>query len=294
MLQVATFAARPDSGDPLDQALHAAAGPLPEATRLADFPFTEARRRETVVWRLAANDPTAFTKGAPETVLATCALSAQERADWLARVEEFARSGHKVIACARREMPAGVDHPRRTRGGIHVRGPAGLRGSGAGRRPRGDRRLHGRGHARHHGHGGPSGHGPGDRARDRARRSGAQGGRALPRTTMPALRSAPAPTCTWWRAPPRRRSSRWCRRCKPMESSSRSRATASTMSRRCAWPTSAWPWASAARAAHARSRRWCCSTTTSGPSSMRWPKAASCSRTCGSPSPTCCSCTCRS
>jgi len=107
VLQVATFAARPDSGDPLDQALHAASGRLPEATRLADFPFTEARRRETVVWRLAANDPMAFTKGAPETVLATCALSAQERAGWLARVEEFARSGHKVIACARREMPAG-------------------------------------------------------------------------------------------------------------------------------------------------------------------------------------------
>ena len=106
VLQVATFAARPDSGDPLDQALHAAAGPLPFATRLADFPFTEARRRETVIWRLAANDPTAFTKGAPETVLETCAMSAKERADWFARVEEFARSGHKVIACAQREMPA--------------------------------------------------------------------------------------------------------------------------------------------------------------------------------------------
>ena len=106
VLQVATFAARPDSGDPLDQALHAAAGPLPEATRLSEFPFTEARRRETVVWSLAAGDPTAFTKGAPETVLAMCDLSEPERADWLARVEAYARSGHKVIGCARRDMPA--------------------------------------------------------------------------------------------------------------------------------------------------------------------------------------------
>lgn len=108
VLRTATFAARPDSGDPLDQALHAAAGPLPPGTRLADFPFTEARRRETVVWRLAGGTSTAFTKGAPETVLATCVLSAAERAQWLARVEEYARSGHKLIACARRDLPAGA------------------------------------------------------------------------------------------------------------------------------------------------------------------------------------------
>ncbi|HEX5685018.1 MAG TPA: cation-transporting P-type ATPase [Ideonella sp.] len=108
VLQVATFAARPDSGDPLDQALHAAAGALPPAIRLADFPFTEARRRETVIWHPAAGQPTAFTKGAPETVMALCALSAPARADWLERVRAFASSGHKVIACALRELPAGM------------------------------------------------------------------------------------------------------------------------------------------------------------------------------------------
>ena len=108
VLRTATFAARADSGDPLDQALHAAAGPLPAATRLSDFPFTEARRRETVVWRLADGMPTAFTKGAPETVLAACVLPAAARADWLARVDEHARSGHKLIACARRELPEGA------------------------------------------------------------------------------------------------------------------------------------------------------------------------------------------
>lgn len=108
VLQVATLAARPDSGDPLDQALHAAAGPLPEGTRLSDFPFTEARRRETVIWRLAAAGATACTKGAPETVLAACDLSGRERAEWLARVEAYARTGHKVIACARRDFPAGA------------------------------------------------------------------------------------------------------------------------------------------------------------------------------------------
>ncbi|HET9642900.1 MAG TPA: HAD-IC family P-type ATPase, partial [Burkholderiaceae bacterium] len=122
VLQVATFAARPDSGDPLDQALHAAAGPLAQATRLSDFPFTEARRRETVIWSLAASDPTAFTKGAPETVLATCELSESERVDWLARVDVYARAGHKVIGCARRVMPAGAPIDVEPDGGFQFAG----------------------------------------------------------------------------------------------------------------------------------------------------------------------------
>ena len=108
VLRSATFAARPDSGDPLDQALHGAAGPLPPATRLAEFPFTEARRRETAVLRLADGTTTAFTKGAPETVMALCALTEAEHAAWTERIEAYARSGHKVIACARRALPAGA------------------------------------------------------------------------------------------------------------------------------------------------------------------------------------------
>lgn len=109
VLQVAAWAARPDSGDPLDEALHSAAGPLPQATRLADFPFTEGRRREAVVLRRADGHTTAFVKGAPETVLATCELSDRDRSAWLSRVEEYALSGHKVIGCARRELPADAD-----------------------------------------------------------------------------------------------------------------------------------------------------------------------------------------
>lgn len=108
VLQVAALAARPDGGDPLDQALHGAAGALPNGTRLADFPFTEGRRRETVFRQWPDGTTKAFTKGAPETVLGTCELSDPQRARWLAQVEEYARSGHKVIGCARRDMPAGT------------------------------------------------------------------------------------------------------------------------------------------------------------------------------------------
>lgn len=108
LLQVAASASRPDSGDPLDEALHGAAEPLPPATRLADFPFTEVRRRETAILRRAGEGATAFTKGAPETVLAACELAEPEKAGWLAQVEAYARSGHKVIGCARRDLPAGA------------------------------------------------------------------------------------------------------------------------------------------------------------------------------------------
>jgi Ca2+-transporting ATPase len=122
LVRIATFAARADSGDPLDQALHAVAGPLPPASPLAEFPFTEARRRETAVWRPGTGTPTAYTKGAPETVLATCELSASDRADWVARTDAYAQSGHKVIACAWRELPPGEAVEREPAGGFHFAG----------------------------------------------------------------------------------------------------------------------------------------------------------------------------
>ena len=50
----------------------------------------EQRRRETSLWRAAGGTAQAVTKGAPETVLATCELSEPERADWLACVEAYA------------------------------------------------------------------------------------------------------------------------------------------------------------------------------------------------------------
>ncbi|MFO1252932.1 MAG: HAD-IC family P-type ATPase, partial [Inhella sp.] len=113
LLELACRAARADSGDPLDQALHQAQqqdhGPLPAAEKLADFPFTEARRRETLVWRLADGRRLACTKGAPETVLDLCGLSPAERTAWLAQVEALARDGHKVIACAQRALAAEED-----------------------------------------------------------------------------------------------------------------------------------------------------------------------------------------
>lgn len=105
LLQAATLAARQDSGDPLDQALFQAFGDASPSGRRAEFPFTEARRRETAVWSKDAQTFTAYAKGAPETILAMCQLSEIEQAHWLGVVNQHAQSGHKVIGCAWKDMP---------------------------------------------------------------------------------------------------------------------------------------------------------------------------------------------
>lgn len=109
LLRVGRRAARADSGDPLDQALLAPPSPHEDGTPVAVFPFTEARRRETSLWRDAdeagAATVTACTKGAPETILALCDLTAAELQAWRQRVDQLAAGGHKVIACAQRVLP---------------------------------------------------------------------------------------------------------------------------------------------------------------------------------------------
>ncbi len=104
LVATAALATNADAGDPMDLALTAAAGRLPAAERLASFPFTEDRRRETAVLRLADGRAMAVVKGAPETVLAMCAGTDTEKAVWRERFTEYAAGGHKVIACATREI----------------------------------------------------------------------------------------------------------------------------------------------------------------------------------------------
>ena len=102
--RVAAWASRAESGDPLDLAILEQAG-LPEPpVRVRTFPFTEDRKRETAVVRLADGMLWAVSKGAHETILAATGLDAGERGRWVELAEELASSGHKVIACAQRVL----------------------------------------------------------------------------------------------------------------------------------------------------------------------------------------------
>ncbi|MFI5214943.1 MAG: cation-translocating P-type ATPase [Candidatus Limnocylindria bacterium] len=104
LLRAGARASRSESGDPLDAAILAAAGAPPGAERVATFPFTEDRRRETAVLREPGGELTAATKGSPEVVLALATLPPIERETWTLRVRKLAAGGHKVIACASRRL----------------------------------------------------------------------------------------------------------------------------------------------------------------------------------------------
>jgi Ca2+-transporting ATPase len=99
LMQSAAFASRRESADPMDLAILSHAPGVP-GERLATFPFTEDRRRETSVVQGPSGGVLVAVKGAPETVLSMTGASAEQRSEQLRRTEELAASAHKVIACA--------------------------------------------------------------------------------------------------------------------------------------------------------------------------------------------------
>jgi Ca2+-transporting ATPase len=115
LLRVAALASRAESGDPLDDAVFLRAGALAMrldgVERLATFPFTEGRKRETAIVRDEHGAVFALTKGAAETILAMCETSDAERSRAADEVAVLAGDGHKVLACAWQPttLPAGAD-----------------------------------------------------------------------------------------------------------------------------------------------------------------------------------------
>ncbi len=101
VLALAMACAPEDSSDPVDvaleQALRDSASTRPPQRHR--FPFTEARRRETVIVE-AANGLQAVTKGAPEIVLGMCPMSADLRAHHRNTVTRLSAQGLKVLAVA--------------------------------------------------------------------------------------------------------------------------------------------------------------------------------------------------
>ncbi len=105
LARIAALASRREGADPLDAAiLDEAASACAGYERLVTYPFTENRRRETAVFRKSLGGFVVASKGAPETILDLCRLGDAERALWNGRIRELAETGHKVIACAWREL----------------------------------------------------------------------------------------------------------------------------------------------------------------------------------------------
>jgi Ca2+-transporting ATPase len=110
LLRLGALASREESADPLDTAIldRVAEEKLerPIIKRVATFPFTENRRRETAVVE-SEGEVLAVTKGSPEVILGMSALKDEERNLWTRRIEELASGGQRVIACASRSLPSG-------------------------------------------------------------------------------------------------------------------------------------------------------------------------------------------
>lgn len=103
LIGLAALASRQETNDPLDMAILAAAREPAAQKLLTCFPFTEDRKRETGIVQNGKN-LLAVTKGAPEAILKLCGPESEETRHWEARVQEFAATGHKVIACARLDL----------------------------------------------------------------------------------------------------------------------------------------------------------------------------------------------
>ncbi len=100
------LAASSSETDPVDLAIRELADErqLSSPTRIGSVPFTEDRRRETGFIKTLKGSVQASMKGSPETILALSRLSLEDRERWKERVSEWAKGGHKVIACARKEL----------------------------------------------------------------------------------------------------------------------------------------------------------------------------------------------
>jgi Ca2+-transporting ATPase len=110
LLELAGVASRAESGDPLDEAIlqssRSMRGSDGSMKRIATFPFTEDRKRETAVASGAGGTLTAVCKGAPEVVFKLCSLMPVDGIDWEREATTFAEEGHKVIAVASRTCSA--------------------------------------------------------------------------------------------------------------------------------------------------------------------------------------------
>jgi len=110
-------------GDPMEGALvalaikagHDVTAARSSLRRLDEIPFDSRHRYMATLHARQGRDPVVYVKGAPERILGMCAFEATPDGDravdpvrWHAAIEALAADGQRVIALARRTMPAGT------------------------------------------------------------------------------------------------------------------------------------------------------------------------------------------
>jgi Ca2+-transporting ATPase len=118
LLFLASLASRNDSGDPMDEAILAAAEARGIAATCREtvetFPFTEDRKRESAIVKTHDGRLLVATKGAAEVIVAMSTLDTPGRAFWHSELSALAEGAHKVIAVASRAadgLPASGGEP---------------------------------------------------------------------------------------------------------------------------------------------------------------------------------------
>jgi Ca2+-transporting ATPase len=112
LLEVAALASRTHSHDPMENALHDAAGFVSDAiarrVHVREYPLSAQCPAVVHVWVLAGGARIAACKGAPETVADLCRLSGDQRREVMADVDAMARRGLRVLGAASADTDAGA------------------------------------------------------------------------------------------------------------------------------------------------------------------------------------------
>jgi Ca2+-transporting ATPase len=110
VLDLALLASRPPGADPIELALHAAAGRQPQRPGIRrlerEYGLTPARAAIVRIW-FEGGRAVAAAKGAPETVAHLCAGAGTQAAAALAAASALARDGLRVLAVAGCHPPPG-------------------------------------------------------------------------------------------------------------------------------------------------------------------------------------------
>ncbi|MGB8819502.1 MAG: cation-translocating P-type ATPase [Rhizobiaceae bacterium] len=116
-IETGMLASAPDAFDPMDiafQKLHLKVGGKPRGTLLRTYGLRHDLLAFVQVWKSGRSKQCAAAKGAPEAIATLCRLTAKQKKDLTAQVDQMAREGLRVLGLARAEHEGGAlpENPR--------------------------------------------------------------------------------------------------------------------------------------------------------------------------------------